>query len=122
MELGFESLIVLLLIFLNGLFSMTEMALVSARRTRLMVLERKFKGLLDRDRWHGLDWGFRTRHLQAPKGNLIGGAPAALQDGFSPHQRRQCPAQTLGTRLLGTGLLGTGLLGVGVRRHRRRQS
>ena len=41
MELGFESLIVLLLIFLNGLFSMTEMALVSARRTRLMVLERK---------------------------------------------------------------------------------
>ena len=41
MELGIEILIVLLLIVLNGLFSMSELALVSARRTRLMVLERK---------------------------------------------------------------------------------
>ena len=41
MELGFEILIVLLLILLNGLFSMSELALVSARRTRLAVLERK---------------------------------------------------------------------------------
>src|SRR5580693_3180811 len=41
MELGFEILIVLLLIVLNGLFSLSELALVSARRTRLMVLERK---------------------------------------------------------------------------------
>ncbi len=41
MELGFEILIVLLLIVLNGLFSLSELALVSARRTRLLVLERK---------------------------------------------------------------------------------
>jgi putative hemolysin len=41
MELGFEILVVLVLILLNGLFSMTELALVSARRTRLLVLERK---------------------------------------------------------------------------------
>jgi putative hemolysin len=41
MQLCIEILIVLLLILLNGLFSMTEMALVSARRGRLMVLERK---------------------------------------------------------------------------------
>jgi putative hemolysin len=41
MELGFDILIVLLLIILNGLFSLSELALVSARRTRLLVLERK---------------------------------------------------------------------------------
>ncbi len=41
MELGFEILVILLLIVLNGLFSLSELALVSARRTRLMVLERK---------------------------------------------------------------------------------
>jgi putative hemolysin len=41
MELALEIIFVLLLIILNGLFSMTELALVSARRTRLMVLERK---------------------------------------------------------------------------------
>ena len=41
MELGFEILVVLLLIVLNGLFSLSELALVSARRARLMVLERK---------------------------------------------------------------------------------
>lgn len=41
MELGLEILFVLLLILLNGLFSMSEMALISARRARLMVLERK---------------------------------------------------------------------------------
>ncbi len=36
-----QIIIVLLLIVLNGLFSMTEMALVSAKRVRLQVLERK---------------------------------------------------------------------------------
>ena len=41
MTLAIEILIVLLLILLNGLFSMSELALVSARRARLMVLERK---------------------------------------------------------------------------------
>ncbi len=41
MVLFFEILFVLLLIVLNGLFSMSELALVSARRTRLLVLERK---------------------------------------------------------------------------------
>lgn len=41
MEISIEILIVLLLILLNGLFSMSELALVSARRARLMVLERK---------------------------------------------------------------------------------
>lgn len=41
MQLSLEILFVLLLILLNGLFSMSEMALVSARRARLMVLERK---------------------------------------------------------------------------------
>ena len=40
MGLGLEILIVLLLIALNGLFSMSELALVSARRARLAVLER----------------------------------------------------------------------------------
>ncbi|HNK33368.1 MAG TPA: CNNM domain-containing protein, partial [Plasticicumulans sp.] len=33
-----ELLIVLLLIFLNGLFAMSELAVVSARRARLQVL------------------------------------------------------------------------------------
>jgi putative hemolysin len=41
MGLGLEILVVLLLIVLNGLFSMSELALVSARRARLAVLERK---------------------------------------------------------------------------------
>ncbi len=41
MGLGLEVLVVLLLILLNGLFSMSELALVSARRARLAVLERK---------------------------------------------------------------------------------
>ena len=41
MNIGFEILIVLLLIVLNGLFAMSELALVSARRARLAVLERK---------------------------------------------------------------------------------
>ena len=41
MGLGLEILVVLLLIALNGLFSMSELALVSARRARLAVLERK---------------------------------------------------------------------------------
>ncbi len=41
MAFGFEILIVLLLILINGLFAMAELALVSARRARLAVLERK---------------------------------------------------------------------------------
>jgi putative hemolysin len=41
MGLGLEILFILLLILLNGLFSLSEMALVSARRARLAVLERK---------------------------------------------------------------------------------
>ncbi len=40
MEVLIEVAVILLLIVLNGLFSMTEMALVSARRARLQVLER----------------------------------------------------------------------------------
>ncbi len=38
MEIGFELVTLLLLILLNGLFSLSELALVSARRTRLTVL------------------------------------------------------------------------------------
>ena len=41
MEKLLEALFILLLILLNGVFSMGEMALVSARRARLMVLERQ---------------------------------------------------------------------------------
>ncbi len=41
MGLGLEVVIVLLLILLNGLFAMSELALVSVRRARLAVLERK---------------------------------------------------------------------------------
>jgi putative hemolysin len=41
MTIGLEILIILLLILINGLFSMAELALVSARRARLAVLERK---------------------------------------------------------------------------------
>ncbi len=41
MGTGLEILFVLLLILLNGLFSMSELALVSIRRARLAVLERK---------------------------------------------------------------------------------
>lgn len=41
MGLGLEVIIVLLLILVNGLFSLSELALVSARRARLAVLERK---------------------------------------------------------------------------------
>ena len=41
MATGFEILFILLLILLNGLFSMSELALVSVRRARLAVLERK---------------------------------------------------------------------------------
>lgn len=41
MVFAVEILVVLLLIGINGLFSMSELALVSARRSRLMVLERK---------------------------------------------------------------------------------
>jgi putative hemolysin len=41
MAIGLQILIVLLLILLNGVFAMSELALVSARRARLAVLERK---------------------------------------------------------------------------------
>lgn len=41
MGIGLEILILLLLILVNGIFSMSELALVSARRARLAVLERK---------------------------------------------------------------------------------
>jgi putative hemolysin len=41
MGIGLETVIILLLILLNGVFAMSELALVSARRARLAVLERK---------------------------------------------------------------------------------
>jgi len=41
MAIGFEIVIILLLIVLNGVFAMSELALVSVRRARLAVLERK---------------------------------------------------------------------------------
>jgi putative hemolysin len=41
MTIGFEIVVILLLILLNGLFSLAELALVSVRRARLAVLERK---------------------------------------------------------------------------------
>ena len=41
MTIGLEILVILLLIVLNGLFSLSELALVSVRRARLAVLERK---------------------------------------------------------------------------------
>lgn len=41
MLIGLEILIVLLLILINGVFSLSELALISARRARLAVLERK---------------------------------------------------------------------------------
>ncbi|HEY4040570.1 MAG TPA: hemolysin family protein [Rhodopila sp.] len=41
MTIGVEVVVILLLIVLNGLFSLSELALVSVRRARLAVLERK---------------------------------------------------------------------------------
>ncbi len=41
MTIGLEVAVILLLIVLNGLFSLSELALVSVRRARLAVLERK---------------------------------------------------------------------------------
>src|SRR5579872_1462685 len=41
MGLGLEIVIVVLLILVNGLFALSELALVSARRARLAVLEHK---------------------------------------------------------------------------------
>jgi putative hemolysin len=41
MSLGLEIVVILLLIVVNGLFSLSELALVSARRARLAVLQRK---------------------------------------------------------------------------------
>ena len=40
MSMGLELVVILLLILLNGIFAMSEMAMVSARRARLAVLER----------------------------------------------------------------------------------
>ncbi|HEY0184439.1 MAG TPA: CNNM domain-containing protein, partial [Rhodopila sp.] len=41
MTIALEAAVILLLIVLNGLFSLSELALVSVRRARLAVLERK---------------------------------------------------------------------------------
>ena len=41
MDLTFELLVIFLLILLNGVFAMSELALVSVRRARLVVLERQ---------------------------------------------------------------------------------
>jgi CBS domain containing-hemolysin-like protein len=41
MTIGIEVVVILLLIVLNGLFALSELALVSVRRARLAVLERK---------------------------------------------------------------------------------
>src|SRR5271154_6049963 len=41
MRIALEALVILTLILLNGAFAMSELALVSARRARLAVLERK---------------------------------------------------------------------------------
>src|ERR1700688_5168114 len=41
MQLAFEFVVILLLIGVNGLFSLSELALVSVNRARLAVLERK---------------------------------------------------------------------------------
>ncbi len=40
MSMSFELVVVLLLVLLNGLFAMSELALVSVRRARLVVMER----------------------------------------------------------------------------------
>ncbi len=41
MSIAFELLLILLLVLLNGAFAMSELAIVSARRARLMALQRK---------------------------------------------------------------------------------
>jgi putative hemolysin len=41
MAIGLEILLILLLVLLNGAFAMSELAIVSARRARLMALQRK---------------------------------------------------------------------------------
>jgi len=41
MNIGFEILVILLLVVLNGMFAMSELALVSVRRARLAVMENK---------------------------------------------------------------------------------
>ena len=41
MAIGLELLLILLLVLLNGVFAMSELAIVSSRRTRLMALQRK---------------------------------------------------------------------------------
>ena len=55
MNLGLEALFILLLILLNGVFSLSELALVSARRARLAVLERKGVGRRHRGARAGRD-------------------------------------------------------------------
>src|SRR5215218_2575573 len=41
MAIGFEIVVLLLLVVLNGAFAMSELAIVSARRGRLLALERR---------------------------------------------------------------------------------
>jgi putative hemolysin len=41
MAIGLELLLILLLVLLNGVFAMSELAIVSARRARLMAMQRK---------------------------------------------------------------------------------
>src|SRR5690242_10160299 len=41
MDIALEFVVILILIVLNGMFAMSELALISARRARLLVLERK---------------------------------------------------------------------------------
>jgi putative hemolysin len=51
MTFAIESIVILLLIGLNGVFALSELALVSARRARLAVLERKQVRGAARARW-----------------------------------------------------------------------
>jgi len=55
MTIALELLVLLILIGLNGLFAMSELALVSARRARLAVLERKRVRGAARARWLAAD-------------------------------------------------------------------
>jgi putative hemolysin len=56
----FEAVVILLLIVLNGIFSMSELALVSARRSRLAVLER-----------NGVPGATKARLLSADPGHFL---------------------------------------------------
>ncbi len=69
MEMAAELIVILLLIGLNGAFALSELALVSANRARLAVLERK-----------GVAGAARAR--------VAGRGPAALPaDGAGRHHR-----------------------------------